>query len=50
MLRLLAASPSLSTSTFVLALVTSALVVASFVLAWYGSKDAAAHERPVLLR
>lgn len=49
MLELLASSPSLATSTFVLALVTSVLVIATVVLAWYGREEVAAQERPALL-
>lgn len=41
--------PSLATSTFVLAVVTAVLVAATALLAWYGRKDVAAQERPVLL-
>jgi hypothetical protein len=41
--------PSLAASTFVLALVTVVGVAATFLLAWYGRKDVAAQERPVLL-
>jgi hypothetical protein len=49
MLGLLIASVSLATSTLVVAIVTGVLVGVTGVLAWYGRKDVAAQERPVLL-